>query len=448
MSERYLNWFEDVEKEILQYFPGNAGSATGTSSSFNDVVGLLPAFPTLDDFSDFAASNESKIYLGHDDRKTILKREHSPYTGLSPSPAPSLFADVSLDSYGGSSLTHPAKPIPSVPENLTRISRSLCKPNRDIRQHTSLSPPIAGAIIKKGRGRPRLNNSSSSADRRRAQIREAQKTYREKKEQALSSLHDRVEFLENTIAQMQSASLDICKAGLQLAMQTEYTGYINVLTDSARKLFTIAPPATDQIRSELTNLTTTLSSLGSSDYYIGQAEKFDSQFFPTSNELVENNQKPLVLRFIDIMSCKVDSWPGEDRYSKLVEALLRVGLTFSCLILISGNRDIINRKFPDGIPDAKVKFICLSRRLMSTDAIGPESQKKAVVDSYGVNYPSYFNAWQVSEMVKSIETSAGSQCVDLDKLVSWLCGRGLCLGKTARYTAHDIETALRVAQEN
>ncbi|KAF2719824.1 hypothetical protein K431DRAFT_104983 [Polychaeton citri CBS 116435] len=68
------------------------------------------------------------------------------------------------------------------------------------------------------RGRPRVEkNDASAADRRRTQIRLAQRAYRQRKENALDDLQGRVAELTNTIEQMQQAFFELdrklCTAG-------------------------------------------------------------------------------------------------------------------------------------------------------------------------------------------------------------------------------------------
>ncbi|KAF2493797.1 hypothetical protein BU16DRAFT_422582, partial [Lophium mytilinum] len=71
------------------------------------------------------------------------------------------------------------------------------------RKRSRTSPGSEDAAAKKSRGRPRVDTQDeTAADRRRTQIRLAQRAYRQRKETTISSLKRQVTELQNAVEEM------------------------------------------------------------------------------------------------------------------------------------------------------------------------------------------------------------------------------------------------------
>ncbi|TLD05198.1 uncharacterized protein PgNI_09173 [Pyricularia grisea] len=90
-------------------------------------------------------------------------------------------------------------------DNLLPTSSESSNPRKRGRREASTKPEDGGDK-KRGRGRPRLNaNDETAAERRRTQIRLAQRAYRNRKETTISSLEQQVRDLADTNDEMSSA---------------------------------------------------------------------------------------------------------------------------------------------------------------------------------------------------------------------------------------------------
>ncbi|KAK9489271.1 hypothetical protein V1508DRAFT_428537, partial [Lipomyces doorenjongii] len=69
--------------------------------------------------------------------------------------------------------------------------------------------PVIVQANKRRRGRPRFIPQHSRAERRRAQIRDAQRTYRERKDKTMADLNATINKLQSTIDSMRAAFLEI-----------------------------------------------------------------------------------------------------------------------------------------------------------------------------------------------------------------------------------------------
>ncbi|KAF8544391.1 hypothetical protein BDD12DRAFT_801314 [Trichophaea hybrida] len=95
---------------------------------------------------------------------------------------------------------------------------------RQRRAHSddSIDTPPDRSTAKKQRGRPRLDpTDENAADRRRTQIRLAQRAYRLRKETTISSLRSRVTELENAIENMQTTFLELHEFAMKCAQKNE-----------------------------------------------------------------------------------------------------------------------------------------------------------------------------------------------------------------------------------
>ncbi|KAK9257974.1 hypothetical protein V1519DRAFT_455931 [Lipomyces tetrasporus] len=96
------------------------------------------------------------------------------------------------------------------------------------------------AMHKRQRGRPRLYAQHLQTDRRRAQIRHAQRTYREKKERRLEDLNTRINILESSVAIMKYAFFEIYDEGRRVAIRYNDSNFAEVLANLTTKVLAIA----------------------------------------------------------------------------------------------------------------------------------------------------------------------------------------------------------------
>ncbi|KAJ2975969.1 hypothetical protein NQ176_g5216 [Zarea fungicola] len=93
---------------------------------------------------------------------------------------------------------------------------------------------------KRARGRPRLDTKDeTAADRRRTQIRLAQRAYRHRKDNAITSLEDRVQFLEKNNADMSREFhrfFDLVISENLLDVSSEVASRFRAITDNFLRL--------------------------------------------------------------------------------------------------------------------------------------------------------------------------------------------------------------------
>ena len=112
---------------------------------------------------------------------------------------------------------------------------------------------------KKQRGRPRLDTrDETAADRRRTQIRLAQRAYRRRKETTISALSKRVSELEGTISLMNTTFLDFCdntiEAGL-LALKPNFSEQLKEATERFAALSKASAVTSDHEEEAIAELT-------------------------------------------------------------------------------------------------------------------------------------------------------------------------------------------------
>ncbi|KAK9235036.1 hypothetical protein V1525DRAFT_411214 [Lipomyces kononenkoae] len=104
--------------------------------------------------------------------------------------------------------------------------------------HSELDPmnPVIAQANKRRRGRPRLIPQHSRAERRRAQIREAQRTYRERKDKTIADLRARISKLQSTIDSMRATFLEIYCEGRRVAIHHRDSKFVETLTNVTVKI--------------------------------------------------------------------------------------------------------------------------------------------------------------------------------------------------------------------
>lgn len=104
-------------------------------------------------------------------------------------------------------------------------------PIRDIGSLSSRSEKPKGK-----RGRPRLQRSAQSqTERRRAQIRDAQRTYRLKKESAIQNLEQSVVLLQSTVNGFETLFRELYEEGIELAIKENNSGLMQLFAKAGVK---------------------------------------------------------------------------------------------------------------------------------------------------------------------------------------------------------------------
>lgn len=97
------------------------------------------------------------------------------------------------------------------------------------------TPPLQQKIKGK-RGRPRLQRSlQSQTERRRAQVRDAQRTYRLKKESAINDLEKRVTSLQSAVSSMETLFRDLYEAGIEIAVRESNNNLMQIFAQAGMK---------------------------------------------------------------------------------------------------------------------------------------------------------------------------------------------------------------------
>ncbi|ODQ72898.1 hypothetical protein LIPSTDRAFT_3258 [Lipomyces starkeyi NRRL Y-11557] len=92
---------------------------------------------------------------------------------------------------------------------------------------------ISDAMTRKlKRGRPRFYTQHLQTDRRRAQIHEAQRNYRLKKERTIAELNEQIIALQSAVETIKCAFLDIYDEGRRIAIRHHDVNFVEAL-DSA-----------------------------------------------------------------------------------------------------------------------------------------------------------------------------------------------------------------------
>ncbi|EEQ33286.1 conserved hypothetical protein [Microsporum canis CBS 113480] len=98
----------------------------------------------------------------------------------------------------------------------------------------------------KKRGRPRVDcPDKTAAERRRTQIRLAQRAYRMRKETAISSLSQRVTELETNMQEMREAILALNNEAMRSGALSLYPRLAQLLKTTAKRVISLAPEASD-----------------------------------------------------------------------------------------------------------------------------------------------------------------------------------------------------------
>ncbi|KAK9322967.1 hypothetical protein V1517DRAFT_321858 [Lipomyces orientalis] len=288
---------------------------------------------------------------------------------------------------------------------------------------------------KRKRGRPRLIAQHEQTDRRRAQIRDAQRTYRQKKDRTITDLQSRVDMLESTIERMQSVFLDVYEHGVQVAVQQEDPMFVHTLADASSKILALTRAAiTDQ---------------GGSPFARIESASSDSSDPDTSTSspcLVPTRMVTPAKLMRDALSCSVADRAGPTFSDKLIEAIYRMCFTIARHTIESGDRDAIERIFPEGL-DSEVMLPGLNNLLRSKDRIYLQTWRGRVDDDS--LYPGYLSPASIATRVARFEDSMEGPdkvMIDGDALVAWLYGRGQCLGRTPRFKTIDVDIGLLMAR--
>ena len=123
--------------------------------------------------------------------------------------------DANVGVWGYTGMSQPETSLES-----QRASRSTRARRRASKKESSTQPQQSAPSTTRQKGRPRLNpQDQSSAERRRTQIRLAQRTYRQRKEDTISDLTNRVNALEQTIDNMNKTFLEFNDSAIASGIQ-------------------------------------------------------------------------------------------------------------------------------------------------------------------------------------------------------------------------------------
>src|SRR5271168_5078533 len=144
------------------------------------------------------------------------------------------------------------------------------------------SPKSDEEDSKKQRGRPRLDTQDeTAADRRRTQIRLAQRAYRHRKETTISALKKRVSELERTIEKMNKSFLEFHDNAINSGLVHSKPSLARQLKDTTEEVLSLAKPASiDSDHEEAANI----AELERSNQTESSLNKLDYQNFGQSQE--------------------------------------------------------------------------------------------------------------------------------------------------------------------
>ncbi|KAK9476832.1 hypothetical protein V1514DRAFT_321665 [Lipomyces japonicus] len=235
--------------------------------------------------------------------------------------------------------------------------------------------------VKKPRGRPRLGLQHTQTDRRRAQIRAAQRTYRLKKDQKIIELSARVKQLETTVADLSSLHADAFENGIEAAVRHSDSVYLRALAATSAKAVQLANSGDDRL-----------------------GEKWS-------------------------------------RIDVFVDSLFRRSMAYGLQMLEQHRIDVIARIFPACTDQASLATALMGRiRHRGNLATAKWSGR---IEPDGL-FPGFMSAISVGVRVKEFERSMTS-VVELDVLTCWLRARGCCMGNMPRFRTADVEAGLRLA---
>ncbi|KAK9243778.1 hypothetical protein V1506DRAFT_543579 [Lipomyces tetrasporus] len=284
---------------------------------------------------------------------------------------------------------------------------------------------------KRKRGRPRLIARHEQTDRRRAQIRDAQRTYRQKKDRTIMDLQSRVDMLESTVERMQSVFLEVYEHGVQVAIQQEDAMFVHTLADASSKIL-------DMTRAAITSFPFARIESAS--------DSSDPDTSTSSPSLVQTRRVTPANVMRDALSCSVADCPGPTFLDKLIEAIYRMCFTIARYTIESRDKEAIKRVFPEGVNNT-VTLASLHTLLRSRDRIHLQTWRGRVDDDS--LYPGYVSPAGIATRVARFEDNKEGPdkvAIDGDALVAWLYGRGQCLGRNPRFKAIDVDIGLLMAK--
>ncbi|KAK7202905.1 hypothetical protein BZA70DRAFT_86696 [Myxozyma melibiosi] len=339
----------------------------------------------------------------------------------------------------------PSASSPSASSSATELSSSSSlaadETSKSAKPQTSVTTTVA--IQKRKRGRPRVFAEQEHSERRRAQVRDAQRTYRQKKDLTIQHLQRRVRSLESVVESIQSVFLDVYDSSLEHAIEYKLgNDYIRDLAFSASRVLDLTQAALDNSTSE-SDATPTVPEVN----YIAHRPTYsgpDSRLFDTT-PVFEKFPIPQITSSSVALSTRVLDRNGTDRYEKLQEALFRSCFLIAKNTLATKNPTIIARIFPEGLDNPDRTYRVISAALKRTDRIDPSKWYFTSDDNR--TYPRYISTTAIARKVKLAEEVDKRGPFDLDALVSSLYGRGVSLGNCPRYYIFDVEMALSAAEK-
>ncbi|KAK9465551.1 hypothetical protein V1512DRAFT_210710 [Lipomyces arxii] len=284
---------------------------------------------------------------------------------------------------------------------------------------------------KRRRGRPRLNADEEQTDRRRAQIRDAQRTYRQKKDSTIKILQDRVRHLESSVDQLQVLFFGVYRDGMQFALEQQNSLVINNIALTAGRVLDVIRGAIEGHPVDSETRVLEGGSFSASEALWALHSKENPTFFVMREALTI----PVTLR------------AGSTYAEKVTEAVYRTSCSYLKISLESHNAEAIKSIFPQGVDEEEV--ICSLKVLDTTQPL--ETLMWDGKNNDDTLYPGWVSPRGVGARVahmmsRPLVPGQPRTFIDGDKLVAFLFGRFQCKGKVPRFKSIDVDIGFLVAK--
>ncbi|KAH6618215.1 hypothetical protein B0J18DRAFT_412620 [Chaetomium sp. MPI-SDFR-AT-0129] len=155
---------------------------------------------------------------------------------------------LSAELYGDDQVFAPPKRLPAARKKQVRSSsRGIEEGPRKRKKTQPVETPDQDDETKRARGRPRLDTKDeTAADRRRTQIRLAQRAYRNRKENAIQTLEKKVQSLRDTNEEMSNVFMQLHDFALSSGLLDQVPEFGRQLQQTTEKFLSLAREASDE----------------------------------------------------------------------------------------------------------------------------------------------------------------------------------------------------------
>ncbi|KAK9479713.1 hypothetical protein V1514DRAFT_318646 [Lipomyces japonicus] len=262
-------------------------------------------------------------------------------------------------------------------------------------------------ITKRSRGRPRIHTERDQVYRRRAQVREAQRTYRQKKDQTIMDLKARVKLLENSMGTMLSVFSEVYNHGMQVASGSDSIQFFKTVSAATARVANITKEV-------------------------------------LSHDLIDDDDSSTKIFKHYSVSKGLNQGDGISRLVNFSDSLFRLSVHHFILTLHSEQDEDINRVFLKDIHDKASLLKLLTTYMSSPKQQGESEQVKVMKDEIILGYVTPDG---VTDKIKEIECMEGIK-LDLDLLISWLKDRGVYKGFMPRFRDIDVNIGIMMARQS